>query len=179
MKDFRIAALCEAREARELFALLPKEAVAERPRPAAVSGLPVSVLTLLIREGCRILAAEGHPILVMVGDEPTAARLVADLTADGLRAAAYLPREYILYHITASHETERSRLRVLSGLLHGTLDVVVTTPVAALGYTVDNCKIFLSHFSVGYQGRKQRCAFFIPCKYHKTANGSVESVNEP
>ena len=135
MKDYRIAALCEAREARELFALLPLEAAAARPRAVAVSGLPAPLLSLLVREGCRVLSPT-HPSVVFVADSATAVRLAEDLQADGLRAAAYMPREYVLYHVTSSHDAERSRLAVLSALLDCRLDVVVTTPAAALGYTV-------------------------------------------
>ena len=135
MKDYRIAALCETREARELFALLVSEAAAERPRAVAASGLPTPFLSLLVREGCRVLSP-AHPSVVFAADAATASRLAAELEADGLRAAAYLPREYVLYHVVASHEAERARLAVLSALLEGRLDVVVTTPAAALGYTV-------------------------------------------
>ena len=101
MTDYRIAALCETREARELFALIASEAKAERPRAIAASGLPVPLLPLLVREGCRVLAPD-HPAVVFVGDGATAARIAGELQADGLRAAAYLPREYVLYHVTAS-----------------------------------------------------------------------------
>ena len=115
MTDYRIAALCETREARELFALIASEAKAERPRAIAASGLPVPLLSLLVREGCRVLAPD-HPAVVFAPDTATAARLAGELQADGLRAAAYLPREYVLYHVTASHEAERARLAVLSAL---------------------------------------------------------------
>ena len=135
MTDYRIAALCETREARELLALLPTEAAAERPRAIAASGLPAPLLSLLVREGCRRLAPDRLSV-VFVGDAAAASRLADELQADGLRAAAYLPREYVLYHVSASHDAERSRLAVLSALLDHRLDVVVTTPAAALGYTV-------------------------------------------
>ena len=133
--DYRIAAFREAREARELFSLLREEAAADRPRAIAASGLPSPLLSLLAREGARVLAPE-HPSVILVGDTATATRLAEELQADGLRAAAYLPREYVLYHVTASHEAERARLAVLSALLCRRLDVVVTTPAAALDYTV-------------------------------------------
>ena len=58
MTDYRIAALCETREARDLLALLPTEAAAERPRAIAASGLPAPLLPLLVREGCRTLAPD-------------------------------------------------------------------------------------------------------------------------
>ena len=139
--SLRIRALLEMREAREFLDLLPREAAGAHPLPAAVSGLPEEALTLLAAEGCRRLAAGARPCLVLVRDALSATRVAALLTSFGLRAAAYQPREYILYHITASHEAERARLAVLAALAGDALDVVVTTPEAALGYTVPRARL--------------------------------------
>ena len=49
--SLRIRALLEVREARDFLDLLPREAVAARPLPAAVSGLPETALSLLLAEG--------------------------------------------------------------------------------------------------------------------------------
>ncbi|MBO7762477.1 MAG: transcription-repair coupling factor [Clostridia bacterium] len=139
--SLRIRALLEMREAREFLDLLPREAASAHPLPAAVSGLPEEALTLLALEGCRRLQANGRPCLILVRDVLTATRVAERLSGLGLRAAAYQPREYILYHITASHEAERARLSVLAGLMNGELDAVVTTPEAALGYTVPRARL--------------------------------------
>ena len=139
--NLRIQALSEVREAREFLDLLTREAAAERPLPAAVSGLPQEVLTLLLSAACARLAPHGTPQLLLVADTAAATRLEAGLRAAGLRAAAYLPREYMLYHVTASHEADRARLSVLSALLDGRLDAVVTTPAAALGLTVPRARL--------------------------------------
>jgi len=63
-------------------------------------------------------------------------RLQKYLTACGLRAAFFTARDLTFYNITASHEYEYERLGVLWGLMGGDFDVVLTTPDAALGFTV-------------------------------------------
>ncbi len=146
--DHRIEALLEAREARELLELIPREAAAQRPLPVAVSGLPETALELLLLEACRRLAPLGRTVLVLVQDAREATRLSAALEGAGLRAAAYLPREYILYHVTASHDAERARLAVLTALTEGRLDAVVTTPEAALGYTMPRERLRASSLTI-------------------------------
>ena len=63
-------------------------------------------------------------------------RLRAMLRRFGLRAAFFIGRDYNFHNITASHDYEHERLEVLFGLRQRTLDVVLTTPDAALGYTI-------------------------------------------
>ena len=139
--DHRTLALLETREAREFLSLLPAQIALPRPLPAALSGLPTPVLELLAIEGCRRLADVGHTSLIVAADARAAARLRDAARAVGLRAAAYLPREFVLYHITASHEVERERLSVLASLLEDGLDVVITTPEAALQYTMPRSRL--------------------------------------
>ena len=177
--DLRIEALLEAREARDFLDLLPREAVAQRPLPAAVSGLPEAALELLLTEGCRRLAPLGRTVLVFAGDAREASRLAAALEGVGLRAAAYLPREYILYHVTASHEAERGRLAVLSALLEGRLDAVVTTPEAALGYTVPRERLRASALTVrpgDTLSPERLCAVLSACGYLPVA--TVEGAGQ-
>ncbi|MBQ9131526.1 MAG: transcription-repair coupling factor [Clostridia bacterium] len=109
----------------------------ENPLPILASGLCdgasdaflVSLLqdTQKYRGGCALLVCP---------EEKDCVRLCAMLEHYGLHAAFYMARDLTFYNITASHEYEHERLRVLSGLLKGDYDVVVTTPDAALGYTV-------------------------------------------
>ena len=78
----------------------------------------------------------GGTALLICPEEKDCVRAVGTLERYGVRAAFYMARDLTFYHITASHEYEHERLRVLSGLLSGDFDVVVTTPDAALGYTI-------------------------------------------
>jgi len=74
--------------------------------------------------------------LLVLPEEKDCVRMQGMLERYGLRTAFYMARDLTFYNITASHEYEHERLRVLSGLLEGDYDAVVTTPDAALGYTV-------------------------------------------
>ena len=78
----------------------------------------------------------GGAALLLCPEEKDCVRLSATLERYGLRTAFYMARDLTFYNITASHEYEHERLRVLSGLLGGVYDVVLTTPDASLGYTV-------------------------------------------
>ena len=78
----------------------------------------------------------GGAALLLCPEEKDCVRLSAMLERYGLRTAFYMARDLTFYNITASHEYEHERLRVLSGLLGGNYDVILTTPDAALGYTV-------------------------------------------
>ncbi len=81
-------------------------------------------------------AFRGGTALLICPEEKDCVRTVALLERYGVRAAFYMARDLTFYNITASHEYEHERLRVLSGLLEDSYDIVVTTPDAALGYTV-------------------------------------------
>ena len=74
--------------------------------------------------------------LIVCQDERECSRLCDLLKINLLEAAFFLPRDLTFYNISASHDYEHERLKVLYGLLCGTLDAVITTPDAAIGYTV-------------------------------------------
>ncbi len=74
--------------------------------------------------------------LIICSEEKDCVRTRDALERFGLRAAFYSSRDLNLYNITASHDYEHERLSVLFGLSLGLLDAVVTTPDAALGFTV-------------------------------------------
>ncbi len=74
--------------------------------------------------------------LIICSEEKECQRLRRDLEQFGLRSAFYVARDLTFYNITASHEFEHERLKVLSGLISGELDVVLTTPDVSLGYTI-------------------------------------------
>ncbi len=78
----------------------------------------------------------GGTALLLCPEEKDCVRICSMLEHYGVRAGFYMARDLTFYNITASHEYEHERLRVLSGLLDGAYEVVVTTPDAALGYTV-------------------------------------------
>lgn len=113
-----------------------------RPLPLAVTGLCEGAADVcyaaLISD---IKKKDKRTALLICSEEKECVRLRAFLEQFGLKTAFYVGRDLTFYNITASHEYEHERLRVLSGLLDGTFDAIVTTPDAALGYTMPSDKL--------------------------------------
>lgn len=95
----------------------------------ASEALTVSLLedTVSLRKGCA---------LILCPEEKDCVQLCGILEHFGLRAGFFMARDLTFYNMTASHEYEHERLHVLYGLLNDDYDVILTTPDAALGYTV-------------------------------------------
>ena len=91
-----------------------------------------------------------RPTLILCPEEKDCVRIRNFLKQFGLRTAFYVGRDLTFYNITASHEYEHERLRVLSGLLEGTLDAVVTTPDAALSYTIPAERLISAQMKISY-----------------------------
>jgi len=112
-------------------------ALGARSLPFAVAGLCDGAADALL---CALVAdtrdRRRGAVLVLLPEEKECLRQRELLCAFGIRAAFYTARDLTFYNITASHEYEYERLKVLWGLLGGDFDVVLTTPDAALGYTV-------------------------------------------
>ena len=123
------------REYAQLLETGKKQFKAPKPLPILINGLCegasdamlVSLLTDLPFKGCA---------LILCAEEKDCVRTNAMLRRFGLRSAFFVGRDLTFYNMTASHEYEHERLDVLFGLLNGTLDAVITTPDAALGYTI-------------------------------------------
>ena len=106
-----------------------------RPKPVVVSGLCEGAGDTLCAALCDDLKG-GRPVLVLCPDEKTARRMRDILSAFSLRTAYYPNRDLNMYNISASREFEQARLSLLVALRRGELDVVTTTPDAALSYTI-------------------------------------------
>lgn len=129
MSGFR-EALKTASEYRSL-----QSAVEKRRLPLGVLGLSPIHSAHIIDMLCGNLAKQA---LVVLPDEASATKLVADLQAFGLSAAVYPEREFI-YNTAAeirSHEYEQKRLQALVGFLSGTVQVVACSISAAVQRTV-------------------------------------------
>ena len=113
------------------------------PLPVLASGLcegaSDAFLVSLIEDSAK--ERGNAPALIVCSEEKDCVRLLGLLEENKLRAAFYMARDLTFYNITASHEYEHERLRVLSGILGGELDAVVTTPDAALGYTIPPARL--------------------------------------
>ena len=137
----------------QLLKALADSKRANRAAPIAVTGLcegatDVCYAALLedLKRSC------GGTSLLICPDEKECVRLKAFLCQFGIDVGFYMSRDLTFYNITASHEYEHERLNVLTGILGGTLDAVVTTPDAALGYTIPSDILISGMVSVNYEG---------------------------
>ena len=125
-------------EYRQLLDTVKKEFSVHKSYPIAISGLSdgasdATIVSLI--EDTKQKRGK-MPQVIICYDEKECLRLQKMLTQQGFRAGFYLNRDLNFYNITASHEYEHERLKVLFGILNSELDVVISTPDAALSYTI-------------------------------------------
>ena len=121
------------------------------PKPVLVTGLCDGACDAL----CAALAEDipgGRPVLVVCPEEKECLRLASICTVLGLRAAFYPVRDLNFYNMTASREFEHNRLGILFGITGGLFDVILTTPDAALGYTMPPSSLFEHLITVSLEG---------------------------
>ena len=127
----------------QLLDAVKKEFRTHKPYPIAISGLSDgagdAAYVSLIEDTKE--SRGGFPLVIICPEEKECLRLQKMLTQFGLGAAFYLNRDLNFYNITASHEYEHERLKVLFGILNSDLDAVITTPDAALSYTIPPKKL--------------------------------------
>ena len=109
-------------------------AALEQPGASALFGMPpagrAQMLALLAKDS-------GRPLCVVTPGEAEATRFAQDLTALGVPAAVFPPRDLMLRPLEgASHEYEYRRLAVLGSLVGGRLAAVCVPAEALLQYTV-------------------------------------------
>ncbi len=106
---------------------------AKEQLPLIINGLTAGAadafLAEFISETEKISAS---PVLVFVSSDAERERVCASLVSAGICAAQYKSRDFVFHNISASHDTERERLSVLSSVMLGECRAVVTTPSAAL-----------------------------------------------
>ncbi len=117
----------------------------DKPLPLLCNGLcegaAEAFMVSLIEDTClynKETKTSQKTALIICPEEKDCMRMKQTLRRFGLRAAFYTARDLSFYGagVTASHEYEHERLKVLSGLITGGYDAVLTTPDAALGYTI-------------------------------------------
>ena len=107
------------------------------PLPIVINGLSGGAADAFITEAVREAVSLGRsPVIVLTADDNERSEVFATLARTELKVAEYKPRELVFHNISASHDLERERLLVLSGICDGAYDAVVTTPCAALAYTM-------------------------------------------
>ena len=137
------------REYRELVEAIRDQAAARLPRPARMIGLSEGARQVMFAALCEDLHREAaSPFLLIVPDEKEASRAFTALSSLGCRPLIYSYRDFVFYHMTASREYEHERLRVLTAILEGTCDIVITTPDAALQYTMPKQRLAMANRTV-------------------------------
>ena len=105
--------------------------------PLLADGVSEGALySLLYSLSDDIRKVKKSPILILVGEERKANKLNEFLKKTGLKCEFFPVRDLNFYDMTSSHELEYERLKVLSGILFNSLDVVIATPDSALQYTM-------------------------------------------
>ncbi len=136
MSVYENAVLLTAKEARDLMALVKSEPLRATPSPAAISGLPPEVGLSLFEMVAKELLEMGVLPVLLATDAKEAEAALLRMEEASLPSHLYAGRDPILHPVHASHKEEGERLSVLSRLLAGERFVLVTTPEAALGYTL-------------------------------------------
>ena len=120
------------------FSLCLEEAYRKpKPMPIVVNGLSGGAANAFLVEGLKdALRISRGPVLILVGDEHERVSLCSLLVSAGLDAVEYKPRDFVFYNISASHDVDRERLSVLNSICLGEAKVIVSTPAAAMSYTM-------------------------------------------
>ncbi len=124
-------------EYRASVATLAEQLSAKTPLPIVINGLSGGSADAYLVEvvgEARLLS--GAPVVILVGNDSERTRVAGILSAWGLDAREFKPRDLVFHNVSASCDVDRERLSVLLSVRHGDCDVVVTTPSAALGYTM-------------------------------------------
>ena len=90
----------------------------------------------------------GKPVLILIGEERRANKLNEFFKKCSLKSELYPVRDFNFYDMTASHELEHERLKVLVGTALNSLDVILATPEAALQYTTPKQELLSKTISV-------------------------------
>ena len=116
---------------------LSEQLSARTPLPIVINGLSGgSADAYIIEAVAEAREKSGAPVVIFVGNDAERARVASLLGAWGLDAREFKPRELVFHNVSASCDIDRERLSVLLSIRHGECDAVVTTPSAALGYTM-------------------------------------------
>ncbi len=107
------------------------------PLPVIAAGLSDGASDALTVSLIADMKSDGWGcVLIVCPEEKECVRSQTLLSNAGLRAAFFPARDLTLYNVTASHDFEHERLKVLSGLIDRRYDAIITTPDASLGYTI-------------------------------------------
>ncbi len=131
------------KEFSEALSTYKKQLKADVPLPIIINGLTQGAsYAFLIEMLAETEEITSSPAIVFVSSESERERVTRSLIDAGINAMQYKPRDLVFHNISASHDTERERLSVLSSIMRGDCRAVVTTPSAALLGTVPEELLF-------------------------------------
>ncbi|MBE6531481.1 MAG: transcription-repair coupling factor [Ruminococcaceae bacterium] len=140
-------------EYKHLLKTIAEQRAARNPLPIAAAGLcegAVDAAYAALSEDIARVACGKHPVVLVCPEEKECVRLANLLKRFDIRAGFFVTRDLNFYNIVASHEYEHERLKVLSEILCGEIDVVITTPDAALSYTIPPERFISAMIKVEY-----------------------------
>lgn len=135
--------------------MLGKSYKSDTPLPIMVSGLSGGAVTAyLVSAALDTLdmlreSGSSSPIVLLVSTDAERERYTEELCLFGIKAYQYKLREPVFQNISASHDLDRERLSVLSKILSGECDAVVTKPDALLSYSMPQELLSASLLSFG------------------------------
>ena len=149
--------------------------------PILVSGLSEGAIaafyTALLSD--LLLKKNTFPALCILPTEKECARLAATLNDYHVRVATYTVRDMVFQNIVASHEFEHERLATLDAILTGKCDIVLTTPDAAMQFTMppETLKAFSRTIASNEEyDPEELCRYLSACGY--TCTDMVDSVGQ-
>ena len=149
--------------------------------PILVSGLSEGAIaafyTALLSD--LVLKEKALPALCILPTEKECARLAAMMNDYHVRAVTYTVRDMVFQNIVASHEFEHERLAALDAVLTGKCDIVLTTPDAAMQYTMppETLKAFSRTIASNEEyDPEELCRYLSVCGY--TCTDMVDSVGQ-
>lgn len=120
-----------------LISTLQTQSLEKRKLPVVVTGLCEGALVCFL----ATLASSvnySRPSLIITDTEKDASKVNTHLCNLGYKSMFYPVRDPIFYDVVSSHDIEHERINVLTKILSGDIDFVVTVPEATLQYTIPN-----------------------------------------
>ncbi len=146
----------------------------EKARPILASGLCDGAKFAFCACLCEDAGKKtDKPALIVCGDEKEMMRLYAALSELKMKCLIYPERDFALGNIACSHEYEYERIGVLTSVLDNSVDCVITTPGAALQYTIpeEKLKNYNRRYSVDDTvDLHELSEFLISCGYNRVTS---------
>ncbi len=127
------------------------QGVIETAKEQYSRNIPLPILVNGLCDGARFAfytalvadwkAKTGCGILILLPDEKQILRLHNAFSEVGCKVLTYPLRDFVFHNMTASHEYEQERLRVLKAICDRDFDVVLVTPDAACQFTMPKAEL--------------------------------------